>query len=157
MDRSNAFVLVGCVGAGKSSLFQALFDKDEPARKTQAVVFEGDRGVDTPGEFFSHPRMYTALIQTTADVGTLVYVHDGTEANFRMPPGLLSVYRGKRVVAVITKTDLPDCDADRAERLLRRNGFDGQIFRVSQADPDSIRRLRSELLPSTTNVRETQS
>lgn len=145
MDRSAAFVLVGSVGAGKSSLFRALFGRDAPVRKTQAVEYEGDRGVDTPGEFFSHPRMYTALIQTTADVGTLVYVHDGTDRAYRMPPGLLDVYRGKRVMAVITKTDLPGCDADVVERMLRAHGFTDPIFRVSQAHPETIDALRSAL------------
>jgi ethanolamine utilization protein EutP len=146
MDRSSAFVLVGSIGAGKSTLFHALFDKLEPARKTQAVVFEGDQGVDTPGEFFSHPRMYSALIHTTSDVGTLVYVHDATDRAFRMPPGLLGVYRGKRVIAVITKTDLPGCDPDAVEAMLRQQGFAGKIYRVSQAQPDSIEALRRELL-----------
>jgi ethanolamine utilization protein EutP len=145
MDRSQAFVLVGAVGAGKSSLFQALLRKDGPARKTQAVVYEGSVALDTPGEFFSHPRMYTALIQTTADVGTVVYVHDCSDTTCRLPPGLLDVYGRKRVLAVISKTDLPGCDPDAAEALLRRHGFQGAIRRVSLADPASIDALRDEL------------
>ena len=146
MDRAGAFVLVGSVGAGKSSLFRALFGHDEPVRKTQSVRYEGSCGVDTPGEFFSHPRMYTALIQTTADVGTLVYVHDVADTAYRMPPGLLDVYRGKRVMAVITKTDLPGCDPDRTEQLLRDRGFRGPILRVSLHRPETIEALRRTLL-----------
>ncbi|RJF92065.1 EutP/PduV family microcompartment system protein [Noviherbaspirillum saxi] len=141
MDRSNAFVLVGAVGAGKSSLFNVLFDKEEAALKTQAVVFETG-GMDTPGEFFSHPRLYNALIQTVSDVGTIVYVHDGTDRTCRLPPGMLRVYGGKRVVGAITKIDMPECDPDFAERLLRENGVNDAIFRVSSRVRETVGPLK---------------
>jgi ethanolamine utilization protein EutP len=49
----------------------------------------------------------------------------------RMPPGLLDVYGQKQVIGVITKTDLPQADADRVESLMRENGIGGPIFRVT--------------------------
>jgi ethanolamine utilization protein EutP len=146
MDRSESFVLVGGVEAGKSTLFNALFDKKEAVRKTQAVEFETDRGVDTPGEFFSHPRLYHALLQTVADVGTIVYVHDCSDVACRLPPGLLNVYAGKRIVGVISKTDRAECDPDAAERLLREHGIAGPIFRVSAYEPETLAELREFLL-----------
>lgn len=138
-------MLVGPIAAGKSTLFNALFGREAEARKTQALEFEGG-GIDTPGEFSSHPRLYTALITTSSDVDTLVYVHPCDEREFRLPPGLLGIYAGKRVVGVITKTDLAECDPDRSEELLRDNGFNGPIFRVSVKNPASIAPLRSYLL-----------
>ncbi len=145
MKNQPRFMLVGPIEAGKSTLFNALFGRDDAVRKTQALEFEAG-GVDTPGEFFCHPRMFTALINTASDVDTLVYVHPCNDQEFRLPPGLLNVYAGKRLVGVITKTDLPDCDPDRTEKLLRNHGFNGQIFRVSARDPASIAPLRSYLL-----------
>lgn len=139
------FMLVGPIDAGKTTLFNALFDRDEEVRKTQALEFEAG-GIDTPGEFFSHPRMYSALIATSSETDTLVYVHPCGDREFRLPPGLLNVYAGKRLIGVITKTDLPECDPDWTEKLLRNNGFNGPIFRVSVKDPDSIAPLRSYLL-----------
>ena len=140
-----AFVLIGPVGGGKSTLFKALFDREEEVRKTQAVEFE-DGGIDTPGEYFSHPRLYHALISTSSNVSTLVYVHPCNEPEHRLPPGLLTVYEGKRLVGAITKTDLPDARPDHIEDMLRGNGFNGPIFRTSSRDRQSIEDLRAYLM-----------
>ncbi len=50
---------VGTVGAGKTTLFNALQGNYTLARKTQAVEFNDNGDIDTPGEYFSHPRWYT--------------------------------------------------------------------------------------------------
>ena len=60
-------VFVGDVGAGKTTLFNALQGDFDLARKTQAIEFNDEGSVDTPGEYFSHPRLYHALINTLAD------------------------------------------------------------------------------------------
>ena len=138
-------MLIGPVGAGKSTLFKALFGDGEEVRKTQAVEF-ANGGIDTPGEYFSHPRLYHALISTSSTVGTLVYVHPCNEPEHRLPPGLLSIYEGKRLIGAITKTDLPDARPDHIEDMLRRNGFSGPIFRTSSRDRHSIEPLRAYLL-----------
>ncbi len=145
MAEKPRFMLVGPIEAGKSTLFNLLFGRDDEVRKTQALEFEAG-GIDTPGEFFSHPRLFNALINTSSDVDTLVYVHPCDEPEFRLPPGLLNVYAGKRLVGVVSKTDRAEGDPDGTERLLRNNGFDGPIFRVSAKDPDSVLPLRSYLL-----------
>lgn len=141
------FMLVGPIGAGKSTLFKALFGHEADVRKTQALEFESG-GIDTPGEYFSHPRLYHALIHTSSNVDTLVYVHPCDEPEFRMPSGLLNVYAGKDIISVITKTDLPDADPDAIETMLRNNGFTGRIFRVSR-DPKSVEPLKTYLLGDT--------
>ena len=145
MNNQPAFMLIGPIEAGKSTLFKALFEREEDVRKTQAVEFETG-GIDTPGEYFSHPRLYHALINTSSEVDTLVYVHPCNELECRLPPGLLNIYSGKRLVGVITKTDLPDAKPDYIEHLLRENGFSGPIFRVSNQDPQSIEHLKTFLL-----------
>ena len=138
-------MLIGPIGAGKSTLFKALFGHEEDVRKTQAVVFENG-AIDTPGEYFSHPRLYHALISSFSNVDTLVYVHPSNEPEHRLPPGLFSIYEGKRLVGAITKTDLPDGRPDQIESMLRDNGFSGHIFRTSSQDQQSIERLRAYLL-----------
>ena len=145
VDRTQAFMLAGPIGAGKTTLFNLLFGRQEGSRKTQAVEYEADIGVDTPGEFFSHPRLYHALITTASDVGTLVYVQGADDFVCRLPPGLLDVYGQKRLVGVITKIDLPLADADRVEALMRENGISGPIFRVSSCEPESVLPLKQIL------------
>lgn len=143
---SPRFMLIGQIGAGKTTLFNGLFGKDEPARKTQVMEFEGGLGIDTPGEYFSHPRMYHALITVSAEVERLLYVHPADVLECRLPPGLLDVYAKKSIDAVVTKMDQPDIDFPRLECLLRSAGVQGHIFPVSMYDPESLDALRCYLL-----------
>lgn len=138
-------MLIGDVGAGKTTLINALFGKAEAARKTQAIEYEGC-GMDTPGEYFSHPRMYSALLSLAPDVATLVYVHAADCPTCRLPPGFLDVYAGKRIVGVVTKTDLPQARPEAVEALLREHGIRGTIFRFSPPDQASLAVLREALL-----------
>lgn len=146
MGNANKFMLIGEIEAGKTTLINALFSKDEDARKTQAIEFEGN-GLDTPGEYFSHPRFFSALLCCAQDMDTLVYVHAADRHTCRLPPGLLDVYSGKQVIGVITKTDLPDAEPDKIEALLRANGIHGEIFRISIGDPVALQRLKRRLTP----------
>jgi ethanolamine utilization protein EutP len=139
-------MLIGQIGAGKTTLFNRLFGKDEVARKTQVMEFEGDSGIDTPGEYFSHPRMYHALITMAADVEHLVYVHPADVFDCRLPYGLLEVYACKTIDAIVTKMDMPAADLSRVTQMLRDAGISGQIFSVSSSDAASIERVRRYLL-----------
>lgn len=144
-DAASSFMLIGPIEAGKSTLFKALFGRQEEVRKTQAVDFEHEN-IDTPGEYFSHPRLYHALINTASNIDTLVYVHPANVFDCRIPPGLFNVYKDKKLLGVISKTDLPDADPDRVEELLNENGISPPVFRVSVEDPESIENLKSYLL-----------
>ncbi len=146
MANKGSFVLVGPIGAGKSTLFNALRGIKEDALKTQAVDHEPGFGIDTPGEFFSHPRMYHALLQTVAELPTIVYVHDCNDGICRIPPGLMDVYQGKRLVGVITKIDVKGCDPEKTEKMLRSHGLKDKIFHVSVNYPDTIDALRKYLM-----------
>jgi ethanolamine utilization protein EutP len=139
------YALVGGVGAGKTTLFNALRGCAEAPRKTQALDFDLCGAMDTPGEFFSHPRLFRALITSTDDVDTLVYGHPANARACHLPPGLLDIHSGKRLIGVISKCDLADADPDAAEVLLRSHGIHGEILRVAQDEPTSIERLRQVL------------
>lgn len=143
--RNPRYALIGDVGAGKTTLFNALLGRREAPRKTQALDFDLCGALDTPGEFICHPRLYRALITSTDNVDTLVYVHAANEAECRLPPGLLDIHSGKRLVGVISKCDLADADPEAAEHLMRRHGIHGEILRIAQDDPTSIERLRQLL------------
>ena len=142
------FMLIGEIEAGKTTLLNAIFGKQEHARKTQAIEFEGC-GLDTPGEFFCNPRFYSALLCSAPDVSTIVYVHSADRGTCQLPPGFLDVYAGKDVIGVITKTDVPEARPDEVEALLRAHGIRGQIFRTSSHDGASLAALKQKLLGST--------
>lgn len=139
------FMLVGPVGGGKTTLFKALYDRTDEVYKTQAVEFEYDGNIDSPGEFINIPRMYHAFIQISSEIDTIVYVHPSNEMEFRSPPGLLFIYPNKRHIAVISKIELPDAQPSKVEVMLRANGFSDPIFQVSIQDKQSIDVLRNFL------------
>jgi len=139
------FMLVGPVGGGKTTLFKALYGRMDKVRKTQAIEFEYDGNIDSPGEFINIPRMYHAFIQISSDIDTIVYVHPSNEMEFCTPPGLLFVYPNKRHIAVISKVDLTDAQPSKVEVILRANGFSDPIFQVSEQDKKSISILRNFL------------
>ena len=132
---------VGTVGAGKTTLFNALQGNYSLARKTQAVEFNENGDIDTPGEYFSHPRWYHALITTLQDVDTLIYIHAANDPESRLPAGLLDIGASKRHIEVISKTDMPDADVAAARRLLLGTGFQDPIFELNSLDPDSVQQL----------------
>ena len=95
-DTREKFMLIGEIEAGKTTLLNALFSRNGVARKTQALEYEAYEccdgfagcGVDTPGEYFSHPRLYSALLCSAQSMSTLVYVHPADRHTCRLPPGL---------------------------------------------------------------------
>lgn len=105
------------------------------ARKTQAVEFNDKGDIDTPGEYFNHPRWYHALITTLQDVDMLIYVHGANDPESRLPAGLLDIGVSKRQIAVISKTDMPDADVAATRKLLLETGFEEPIFRAKQPRP----------------------
>lgn len=141
------YVLVGSVGVGKTSLFNALNDKYGLAVKTQAIAFDDRGGMDTPGEFFNHPRLYSALISTTTEAQVIIYVHAADDPQWRMPDGLLDVYQNKLIVAVITKVDLPNVDVKAIKAMLMAHGLKEPIFEICTQNPDSVQVL-AEFLKS---------
>ncbi len=140
------YLLLGMVGAGKSTLFNMLRGVTDAAGKTQAVDYDLSGGVDTPGEFFCFHQFYPALLSLTSEADTIVYVHAADDTECHMPPGLLEVYRDRQLIVVITKADLPGVDVKATEAMLRANGLgDRQFFIVRRDDESSYQRLRDWL------------
>lgn len=131
-------VFVGEVGAGKTTLFNALQGDFELARKTQAIEFNEQGSVDTPGEYFTHPRLWHALINTLADCDVLVYVHGANNPQCRIPAGLLDIYPHMRRLAVISKATAVDADVPAIRELLASRGFEDPILAINSLNPDDI-------------------
>ena len=113
------YVLLGTVGAGKSTLYAALHGiACDEAKKTQAMQYDLDGGVDTPGKFFCHPMYYPALLSTTVDTDVLIYVHPANDPLCRLPAGFLNIYTQREVICAITKVDLPDADFEATKAML---------------------------------------
>ena len=60
MAKKNRAMLIGSVGAGKSTLTNALLGREVPAVKTQSLIYY-DWIVDTPGEYSENPSRIVAM------------------------------------------------------------------------------------------------
>lgn len=79
-------LLIGSIGAGKTTFRQQLMGQEVDYAKTQAMeAFDGI--IDTPGEYLEYGRFQRALHVAACDVDTIVLMIDPTSADSRIPPG----------------------------------------------------------------------
>ena len=132
-------MLIGEWRSGKSTLIRTLSRSDYRPRKVFAVEHHGDF-VNTPSEFLENRRWYPALITASAHCDTLVFVQDATRTTCQIAPAFAAMFN-RKVIGVITKTDLPEANVSRAERFLRNAGV-REIFPVSLATGEGVAWLR---------------
>ncbi|MGZ0051625.1 EutP/PduV family microcompartment system protein [Brevibacillus gelatini] len=136
-------MIIGAIEAGKSSLVKALFNDEQPARKTQALEYR-DWVIDTPGEYSENPMFYRTLMATSLEATLVVMVQDATRERNYFPPGFSQGFP-QACVGVITKIDHPDADVQRAEGFLRQSLGDAPIFRTSAYTGEGVPELRAYL------------
>lgn len=110
-------MLMGPIGAGKTSLTNALLETKNSAIKTQALSYR-DWIVDTPGEYMENPYYYKTIMATALEVTHLIFLFDATRSKITFPPGFSQGFT-KLPIGVITKADHPKADIARAIRILR--------------------------------------
>lgn len=145
MEKMATFILIGSVDAGKTSLFNALLGIEEEARKTQALVYDDQNSIDTPGEYFDNPKFYSFLICSMMDIDTIIYVHPCNNNGRKLPHGLFKIYGEKNIIGVITKVDEPDANVDEVRQLMNDYGITEDIFEVSIYDKASVKKLKDYL------------
>lgn len=110
-------LLVGGVGAGKSTFRQRLLSEPIEYAKTQALeVYDGI--IDSPGEYLERGHYWRALQFTSYDVDLVALLLDPTADATRMPPGFASSFACP-VVGVVTKSTLANAEqlAEARDRL----------------------------------------
>ena len=132
-------MLIGEWRSGKSTLIRTLSRSDYRPRKVFAVEHHGDF-VNTPSEVLENRRWYPALITASAHCDTLIFVQDATRTTCQIAPALAAMFN-RKVIGVITKTDLPEANVGRAERFLRNAGV-REIIPVSLATGEGVAGLR---------------
>ena len=135
------FMLVGAVSAGKTSLMQAIYDRDLSYHKTQAIDFK-ENIIDTPGEYLEQRFRYRSLGITAANTDLVVLVQSCTDLRCVFAPGLASMF-AKPMIGVVTKIDIARSqkDIDWAVKNLKLAGCK-QIFLVSNRDQTGIPEFR---------------
>lgn len=122
-------MLIGPVGAGKTSLLNALQGNGRKAEKTQSICFAG-KMIDTPGEYAQIPRFYSALMVTAAEAKLVIMVQDAADFRASLPPGFASIFPCP-VVGVATKIDSPAANKEKAKQRFQLAGVKEPYFYVS--------------------------
>ncbi len=130
-------MLVGKTGCGKSTFCRALFGLEDKEKKTQAIEIVNS-AMDTPGEYLENPRFYRALLTSSAEVEAVLFMQDCTQEANLFPPAFASMFSGKTVLGIISKTDLgTEEQIARAEAFLRQAGA-VTSFRISGRTGEGI-------------------
>lgn len=136
-------MIIGPVGAGKSSLVKALTASAGPVAKTQSLLFY-DAYIDTPGEYAENPLFYRSLMATSHQASAVLLVQDATRGGMSLPPGFAGGFPVPAAGAV-TKLDDPAANPSRAVSLLRQALPVGDIVLTSATTSLGIEELRAVL------------
>ncbi|WP_203247482.1 EutP/PduV family microcompartment system protein [Sporosarcina beigongshangi] len=136
----NRAMLIGAIGAGKSTLTNALLGKKVEAVKTQTLIYH-DWIVDTPGEYTENPFFYKNIMATALEVTHVLYLQDATNGKIIFPPGFSSGI-AKLPIGVITKSDHPNADIDRAIEMVKSVMPSGPIVITSSVEGTGIEYVR---------------
>lgn len=137
-------MIIGAVGAGKSTLIKALFGDPGPAVKTQSLTYR-EWIIDTPGEYSENPLYYRSLMATSHEAAAVLMVHDATRGRNAFPPGFAGGFPVPALGA-ITKIDHPRANPERASVLLRQSLPEADIFMTSAERGSGVAELRARLL-----------
>ncbi len=131
-------MLFGRVGAGKTTLTQALRGEEIKYFKTQYVNYL-DTVIDTPGEYTERRETSGALALYAYEADVVGLVLSANEPYSIFAPCLTSMVN-REAIGIITGIDKPDARVDRVERWLRLAGCK-KIFPVSSITGEGIQAL----------------
>lgn len=136
---SKKILLIGGIGAGKTTLKQKLLNQSIIYLKTQAMDYSSIF-IDCPGEYLEIPRYYHVLIDASYVAAEVWALHDATRWNCPYPPNFASAFRSP-VIGIVTKIDHCDACPAHAEDNLRRAGITGKIYHISAKEGAGIQDL----------------
>ena len=131
-------MLFGRVGAGKTTLRQALLGEEIKYDKTQYVNYL-DTVIDTPGEYTERRETSGALALYAYEADVVGLVLSANEPYSIFSPCLTSMVN-REAVGIITGIDKPDANVKRVENWLRLAGCK-RIFKVSSITGEGVEEL----------------
>ncbi|WP_281974672.1 EutP/PduV family microcompartment system protein [Halobacillus litoralis] len=129
MAKRNRAMMLGSIGAGKSTLTHALLGYKAKALKTQSLTYE-DWIVDTPGEYTENPMFYKNIMATSLEVTHVLFIQDATKKKVIFPPGF-SKGLNKLPIGIVSKADDERADVNRAVEQLKKVIPNGPIVITS--------------------------
>lgn len=143
MMKEPKVMVIGGIGAGKSSLIARLNDSNEEVRKTQTLTYCNST-IDTPGEYLENPFMYKNIIAVSEEADCVIFVQDLHQIRCMYPPGLARSFN-KRTLGVITKADGDLANLPKVLLDFKEIGLEEPYFITSSKTGEGIAELKSFL------------
>ena len=138
-----SILLVGSIGAGKTTFRQRLQGLPIEYAKTQAIETFAS-AIDTPGEYLEVGRYKHALMLASYDVDAVLLIQAATTDETRFPPGFASTFN-REVIGVVTKAGIAtESQIQHAIEHLTRAGAH-QILVVDSVTGEGFDRVREAL------------
>ena len=131
-------MLFGRVGAGKTTLTQALRGETIHYNKTQYINYH-EKIIDTPGEYTERRETGGALALYAYEADVVGLVLSANEPYSIFSPCLTSMVN-REAIGIITGIDKPDANVERVRRWLKLAGCK-KIFPVSAITGEGIQDL----------------
>ena len=128
-------ILVGRSESGQTTLIQALKGEKIHYHKTQ-YVNHFDVIIDTPGEYCETRNLGAALAMYTFEAQVVGLLLSATEPYSLFSP-CCAVMANRPVIGIVTKTDHPDANPERAAEWLKLAGCE-KVFFTSSYNHDGI-------------------
>ncbi len=135
-------ILVGRVGAGKTTLTQALRHEKIDYHKTQYIGY-GDWLIDTPGEYIENACLASAIALYCCEADVIGILMASNEPYSLYPPNCTG-HVNREVIGIVTKIHHKDADLERAERWLRLTGCK-TIFFVDSKTGEGVENIMNYL------------
>ena len=142
-------MLFGRVGAGKTTLTQALRGEEIKYFKTQYVNYL-DTVIDTPGEYTERRETSGALALYAYEADVVGLVLSSNEPYSIFSPCLTSMVN-RETIGIVTGIDKPDGNVERVTRWLKLAGCK-KVFPVSSYTGEGIKEL-SDFLKDDSDVK----
>ena len=131
-------MLFGRVGAGKTTLTQALRGEEIKYYKTQYVNYL-DTVIDTPGEYTERRETSGALALYAYEADVVGLVLSANEPYSIFSPCLTSMVN-RETIGIVTGIDKPDGNVERVTRWLKLAGCK-KVFPVSAITGEGVKEL----------------
>ena len=131
-------MLFGRVGAGKTTLTQALRGEEIKYFKTQYVNYL-DTVIDTPGEYTERRETSGALALYAYEADVVGLVLSANEPYSIFAPCLTSMVN-REAIGIVTGIDKPDANVERVTRWLKLAGCK-KVFKVSSITGEGVKEL----------------
>lgn len=143
MSEHHRVMIIGGIGAGKSSLAAKINDSEKEVRKTQTLMYDSFT-IDTPGEYIENPFMYKNIIAASEEADFIMFVQDINQIRCIFPPGIGRSFN-RKTFGVITKADGSLENLDKVIKHFREIGVSEPYFITSSKTGKGIKELKKFL------------